>query len=165
MLTCQTCFAQGSDQSYLEKLHHELGRHSHFVKGADKRLWSVEFGIRHYAGPVTYVVRNFLEKNKDVQQDMFFDFLEKSSCEFAREVTKFRVCTTVLFARYMYYCVLYAIVQDLLSTYLETAQKKATKSKGLISGTRTGKGRPTVGDTFRTQLIALVDVLDSTTPW
>ena len=82
---------QGTDQSYLEKLHHELGRHSHFVKGGDKRLWSVEFGIRHYAGPVTYVVKNFLEKNKDVQQDLFFDYLEKSSCKFAREVTKFRV--------------------------------------------------------------------------
>ena len=82
---------QGTDQSYLEKLHHELGRHPSFVKGEDKRLWSVEFGIRHYAGPVTYIVKKFLEKNKDVQQDMFFDFLEKSSCEFAREITKFRV--------------------------------------------------------------------------
>lgn len=80
----------------MEKLHHELGNHSHFVKGEDKRLWSVEFGVRHYAGPVTYVVKNFLEKNKDVQQELFFDFLEKSSCEFAREVTKFRVSVVKL---------------------------------------------------------------------
>lgn len=137
-------FPRGTDQSFLEKLHHEMGSHRHFVKGEDKRKWAVQFGIQHYAGPVTYHVRNFLDKNKDVQQEIFFDFLEHSSCEFARDITKYR---------------------DMLTTYLETAKKKATKSKSLISGTRTGKGKPTVGDTFRTQLLALVDVLDMTTPW
>ncbi len=82
---------QATDESFLQKLHREMGAHGNFVKGADKRLWSVEFGITHYAGPVTYSVEGFLEKNKDVQQDMFFDYLESSSSPFTREITKFRV--------------------------------------------------------------------------
>ena len=82
---------QATDQSFLQKLHHELGSHQNFVKGLDKRLWGVQFGVTHYAGPVTYVVEGFLEKNKDVQQEMFFDFLESSTCAFTKEITKFRV--------------------------------------------------------------------------
>ena len=40
-------YAQGTDVSYLEKLHHELSSHPNFVKGSDKRLWSVEFGEKY----------------------------------------------------------------------------------------------------------------------
>jgi myosin heavy subunit len=101
-------------------------------------------GVLHYAGPVVYKVNRFLQKNKDVQQDMFFDFLEIASNPFCREIAKYR---------------------DLLLSYMESAAKKATKSKSLITGTKSGKGKPTVGDTFRTQLLALVDMLDITTPW
>lgn len=82
---------QATDQSFLQKLHHELSSHKDFIKGADKRLWSVQFGIRHYAGPVTYTVKNFLEKNKDVQQELFFDYLENSTCDFTKDIARYRV--------------------------------------------------------------------------
>ena len=122
----------------MEKLHHELGKHPYFVKGADKRQWTVEFGelrahfnqyneaytdqltnlpmciyccstfggfhsitgVLHYAGPVVYQIEKFLEKNKDVQQDMFFDFLEVSSSPFCREIAKYRVRSSI----YVYSC-------------------------------------------------------------
>ena len=87
-----TITPQATDQTFVEKLHRELSGHKDFVKGTDKRLWAVQFGIRHYAGTVTYSVKNFLEKNKDVQQELFFDYLEASSCEFIKNITKYRVC-------------------------------------------------------------------------
>ncbi len=82
---------QGTDQSFLEKLHHQLAKHPHFIKGGDKRQWAVQFGVHHYAGPVTYHVKGFLDKNKDVQQEMFFDFLEQSTLPFCRQICTYRV--------------------------------------------------------------------------
>ena len=44
----------GCDAAYLTNLHSEFGAHPEFVKGEDRRNWDKEFGIRHYAGTVTY---------------------------------------------------------------------------------------------------------------
>ena len=85
------CCVQGTDQSYLDKQHQELSSHPHYIKSADKRRWGVEFGVRHYAGPVMYQVAQILEKNKDVQQDILFDAMDKSTVPFVRELTKYRV--------------------------------------------------------------------------
>ena len=38
-----------------------------------------------------YTVKDFLEKNRDHQQDMLFDFMEASSIPFVKELTRFRV--------------------------------------------------------------------------
>lgn len=92
MLTNLLCFLQGTDESYLEKQHQELRSHPHYIKSADKRRWGVEFGVRHYAGIVMYRVAQVLEKNKDVQQDILFDAMDKSTVPFVRSLTKFRVC-------------------------------------------------------------------------
>ena len=83
---------QGTDESYVEKQHAELKKHPKYILPEDKRRLKIEFGIMHYAGVVMYSVKNFLEKNKDVQQDMLFDYMRKSTQAFVRDITKFQVC-------------------------------------------------------------------------
>ncbi|KAL3874589.1 hypothetical protein ACJMK2_037577 [Sinanodonta woodiana] len=130
-------FPQGTDKSYLLKQHTEFETHEYYIKGADRRTWEKEFGVRHYAGVVTYFAAGFLDKNKDTQQDQLFDLMHNSTNVFVQDLTRF---------------------QDLLGVRLEDLTGRATIS-------RTTRGKPTVGDTFKHQLSALVDVLSTTNPW
>ncbi|XP_055618591.1 unconventional myosin heavy chain 6 isoform X1 [Toxorhynchites rutilus septentrionalis] len=139
LLTEQCHMPKGSDIAYLTNLHGEFESHPRYVKGQDRRHWELEFGIRHYAGCVSYTVKGFVDKNRDVQQDVLFDHMSRSSNTFVQEIASF---------------------QDLLSIQqVQTASTVGTVSRG------TSKGKLTVSDTFRQQLQALVDVLQSTNPW
>ncbi|CAG9820976.1 unnamed protein product [Phaedon cochleariae] len=142
LLSEQCHLPRGCDASFITNSHTEFENHERYVKGDDRRMWETEFGIRHYAGCVTYKIKGFVDKNRDVQQDVFFDIISRSSNELVQELNTYQDLTTSI------------------------AQRVSVNLNGLSTVSRgTSKGKPTVSDTFRHQLQALVDVLQSTTPW
>ena len=57
-------FPKGTDQTFLQKMEDNfLKKHPHYDKPARSQD---AFTIKHYAGDVSYVVTNFLDKNKDL---------------------------------------------------------------------------------------------------
>jgi myosin heavy subunit len=145
LLTEQCHMPKGSDVAYLNNLYTEFESNPRFEKSADRRLWEKEFGIRHYAGSVVYQVKGFVDKNRDVQQDVLFDFMSRSKNVFVQELSAY---------------------QDLLSLQSQSQAQLQNMTNGVGTVQRgTSKGKLTVSDIFRYQLQALVDVLQSTNPW
>lgn len=80
---------KGNDSTFIEKLHNEFSTtnpNPFYTKGYDRRNWSNEFSIRHFAGTVTYNVNGFLKKNKDAQQSQLLDIIESSSNPLLRDL-------------------------------------------------------------------------------
>ncbi|XP_053210352.1 myosin-I heavy chain-like isoform X2 [Panonychus citri] len=146
LLTEECRVPKGSDTSYVNKLHSEFESHPCYVRGDDRRNWSQQFGIKHYAGQVIYKVDGFLDKSKDVQQDQLFDLMSGSKNVFIKDLVQF---------------------QDLIgiSTSRIGPGGSTLPRPCSAQNSTTSKGRPTVADAFRLQLTALVDVLHSTNPW
>ncbi|KAG7297827.1 hypothetical protein JYU34_018570 [Plutella xylostella] len=142
LLSEQCHMPKGSDGAYLTNIQGEFGEHTSFVKGS-RRRWEEQFGVRHYAGDVTYSVQGFVDKNRDTQQDAFIDHLSRSQNPFVRELAD-------------YVTELSPPGQDCT---LSSPNSMGTTQRG------TSKGRPTVVDTFRAQLQSLVDMLQATHVW
>ena len=149
ILNCILYRFQGCDAAYLTNIHTEFESHPNFFKGEDRRKWDKEFGIRHYAGTVIYTIRGFVDKNRDSQQDVFFDLLAKSESPFVKQLCDYR---------------------DLLSKVAQLGIEAnngngGSISKGSVRRIMTNKAKPTVSDAFRLQLQVLVEVLQGTNPW
>ncbi|KAG9510621.1 Myosin-I heavy chain, partial [Fragariocoptes setiger] len=81
---------KGDDQSFVLKLHQEFAvcaKQPFYIRSDDRRKWSTEFGVRHFAGPVTYNVSGFLKKNKDVQQIQLFELIKQSTNIHLRDIS------------------------------------------------------------------------------
>ncbi|XP_041432646.1 unconventional myosin-XV-like isoform X1 [Xenopus laevis] len=62
MLEEQSGLAQATDHTFLQKCHYHHGNNSCYMK---PKLPLPVFTLQHYAGPVTYQVHNFINKNRD----------------------------------------------------------------------------------------------------
>ncbi|XP_043863729.1 myosin-I heavy chain isoform X3 [Drosophila mojavensis] len=136
LLTEQCHMPKGSDSAYLNNLHAEFEYNPMYIKGLDRRHWETEFGIRHYAGKVIYSVEGFVDKNRDMQQDVLFDYMSRSEHTFLCDLAK---------------------SQDQSCSNL--IPNVSTNQRG------TSKSKSTVSDQFRQQLQSLIDVLQNTKLW
>ncbi|XP_046440084.1 myosin-I heavy chain-like isoform X4 [Daphnia pulex] len=139
LLSEQCHMPKGCDLSYITNLHAEFENHAYYIKGDDRRKWEEVFGIRHYAGAVMYNVSGFVDKNRDVHQEVFLDLLTNSQKALVREFTS-------------------------LPNQESLTQSKAICGTNTVAR-GTNKAKPTKSDTFRIQLTQLVQSLQSTNPW
>uniref|UniRef100_A0A1A9ZXJ2 Myosin motor domain-containing protein n=1 Tax=Glossina pallidipes TaxID=7398 RepID=A0A1A9ZXJ2_GLOPL len=95
LLTEQCHMPKGSDAAYLSNMHAEFEYNPYYIKGIDRRHWETEFGVKHYAGSVIYTAEGFVEKNRDVQQDVLFDYMNRSANSLVRELSMFQVATAL----------------------------------------------------------------------
>ncbi|XP_053270170.1 unconventional myosin-XVB [Pleuronectes platessa] len=79
----QTCLPQATDHTFLQKCHYHHGNSPHYAK--PKSPLPV-FTIYHYAGPVTYQVQNFLNKNHDQFKTEVVELFARSQLKMVSEM-------------------------------------------------------------------------------
>ena len=86
---------KGSDESLLQKL-----LEAHKKDGIISRAKARDaFVVKHFVGPVTYVVSGFLEKNKDAVSEDLLVLLERSDSSFVEAVFAPKSETTALLTK------------------------------------------------------------------
>ncbi|NXR94295.1 MYO15 protein, partial [Hypocryptadius cinnamomeus] len=75
ILDDQTALTQATDHTFLQKCHYHHGNSPWYSK---PKLPLPEFTVQHYAGPVTYQVHKFLNKNRDQLRPEVLDIFSQS---------------------------------------------------------------------------------------
>ncbi|NXA25247.1 MYO15 protein, partial [Ibidorhyncha struthersii] len=75
ILDDQTSLTQATDHTFLQKCHYHHGNSPWYVK---PKLPLPVFTVKHYAGPVTYQVHKFLNKNRDQLRPEVLDIFSQS---------------------------------------------------------------------------------------
>jgi len=133
----------GSDDSFVNKLHHNFSGEKHkFYK--KPRFGKSAFTVCHYAIDVTYESEGFIEKNRDTVPDEHLEVLRESSNPFLTEVLEAS-----------------ATVRE-----RDTAATNPKAGAGGAPGSRRvgamAARKPTLGGIFKNSLIELMNTINST---
>jgi myosin-5 len=131
----------GTDESFVNKLHHNYANDKHkFYK--KPRFGKSSFTVCHYAVDVTYESDGFIEKNRDTVPDEQLEVLRNSSNSFLGDVLEAS-----------------ALVRERDTTAMAPKANGAPKRSGPSSGRK-----PTLGGIFKSSLIELMHTIASTEP-
>ncbi|XP_058673510.1 myosin XVB [Ammospiza caudacuta] len=83
ILDDQTSLTQATDHTFLQKCHYHHANSPWYSK---PKLPLPEFTVQHYAGPVTYQVHKFLNKNRDQLRPEVLDIFSQSRLKVVSEI-------------------------------------------------------------------------------
>jgi myosin V len=130
----------GSDESFVNKLHHNFAADKQkFYK--KPRFGKSSFTVCHYATDVTYESDGFIEKNRDTVPDEHMEIMRKATNAFLTEVL------------------------DAAAAVREKDTAASAPAKPTAPGVRRGPGanrKPTLGGIFKSSLIELMSTINST---
>ncbi|NWR78690.1 MYO15 protein, partial [Centropus unirufus] len=85
ILDDQTLLTQATDHTFLQKCHYHHGDSPGYAK---PRLPLPVFTVKHYAGPVTYQVHKFLNKNRDQLRPEVLEIFSQSQLKVVSHIFK-----------------------------------------------------------------------------
>jgi len=86
LLDEECLFPNGSDQSFLDKLHKNCKGNPHYVISSNNQEAKVNFSIIHYAGQVSYNKDGFLDKNRDTLFKNVKEMLQSTNNPFMQQL-------------------------------------------------------------------------------